>query len=150
MNKYANAFTEVYKILNCLNTEEFEKIPKKLITVIENNRNINYKYIVNDNTDLTQQEMLSETKAILFNIFVNYLSTPEQKEKINQIKYMNYERIEKQKREKYKTNIFEEKEVKNIENNEKEQNRNIMALIEVKKESFFIKILNRIRRLIRK
>ena len=38
--KYANAYTEVYKILECLEEEEYEKIPDEFLQVIEENRNL--------------------------------------------------------------------------------------------------------------
>ena len=37
--KYANAYTEVYEILSCLNNEEYLKIPEELIEVFEENKN---------------------------------------------------------------------------------------------------------------
>lgn len=52
MSNRANAYTEVYTILQDLNTEEYNKIPPEII------------------------------KAILFNLFRDYLATSEQKEKI--------------------------------------------------------------------
>ena len=81
MNNYNNAFTEVYEILNCLDEEEVNKIPEEVRNVIEKNRNLDYNYEVNYDEDLSNQPMLTETKAILFNLFRDYLSTAEQKEK---------------------------------------------------------------------
>ena len=82
--KYANAYTEVYEILNCLDEEEYSKIPEELLEVFEENRNLDYEYEVNEEQDLLKQPMLKETKAILLNIFRDYLATPEQKQKIKQ------------------------------------------------------------------
>ena len=67
--KYANAYTEVYEILSCLNNGEYKKIPEELIEVFEENRNLEYEYEINDEQDLSKQPMLKETKAILLNIF---------------------------------------------------------------------------------
>ena len=50
--KYANAYTEVYEILSCLNNEEYLKIPEELIEVFEENRNLEYEYEINDEQDL--------------------------------------------------------------------------------------------------
>ena len=80
--KYANAYTEVYEILNCLDKDEYNKIPVELIEVFEENRNLDYEYEINQEQDLTKQPMLIETKAILLNIFRDYLATPEQNKKI--------------------------------------------------------------------
>ena len=111
--KYANAYTEVYEILSCLNEEEYSKIPEELIEVFEENRNLDYEYDLNEEQDLIKQPMLKETKAILLNIFRDYLATSEQSQKIKQWMQADREYLEKQKREKYNTNIFENKVKKN-------------------------------------
>ena len=80
--KYANAYAEVYKILECLEEESYEKIPKEFLQAIEENRNLDYEYEVNEEQDLSKQPMLIETRAILLNIFRDYLATPEQSKKI--------------------------------------------------------------------
>ena len=85
MKDYSNAFTEVYEILNHLEKEAYDKIPTSLIKTIEENRNKEYEYILDEKVDLTEQPMLRETKAILFNIFRDYLCTPEKKEQIKRM-----------------------------------------------------------------
>jgi hypothetical protein len=147
--KYKDAFAEVYVILEYLDEEDYEKIPEELLKVIDKNRNKEYKYEMNDEFDLEKQPMLIETKAILFNIFRDYLSTPEQKEKIIKMQKEDMERINKKKSEEYektmaKKQIFELS--KDVEEGEKEQT----SLVEVKKESFWKKTLDKINRLIKK
>ena len=39
--KYKNAFTEVYEILETLDKEDYEKIPEELIEIIIKNKNTN-------------------------------------------------------------------------------------------------------------
>lgn len=138
MNNYNNAFTEVYEILNCLDEEEVNKIPEEVRNVIEKNRNLDYNYEVNYDEDLSNQPMLTETKAILFNLFRDYLSNPEQKQKI--LKMQQEERIENEqhKQEKYNKNIFEEK---------KETNKTEKLEITEYKESFINKAWNYIKKL---
>ena len=147
--KYKDAFAEVYVILEYLDEEDYKKIPEDLLKVIEKNRNKEYKYEMNDEFDLEKQPMLVETKAILFNIFRDYLSTPEQKEKIIRMQKEDMERIKKKKSEEYektmaKKQIFELS--KEVENGEKEQT----SLVEVKKESFWKKVLDKVNKLIKK
>ncbi len=144
--KYANAYTEVYEILNCLNKEEYLKIPKELIEVFEENRNLDYEYEVNEEQDLMKQPMLNETKAILLNIFRDYLATPEQSQKIKQWLQADREYLEKQKQEKYNINVFENKVNENQSNT---NNRNIQLLVEIKKQSIFKNIINRIKKILK-
>ena len=82
MNNRKNAFAEVYTILQELYEEEYNKIPLEVIKTIETNRNEDYEYEIDDELELKDQPMLPETKAILFNLFRDYLATPEQKAKI--------------------------------------------------------------------
>ena len=77
-----NAYQEAYTILQELNEEEYSKIPLEVIQALKENRNEEYNYEVDEDQELKYQPMLPETKAILFNIFRDYLATPEQKEKI--------------------------------------------------------------------
>lgn len=53
--------------------------------------------------------MLKETKAILLNIFSDYLATQEQSEKIKQWLQEDKEYLENKKHEKYNVNVFENK-----------------------------------------
>ena len=100
--KYANAYTEVYEILKRLNNEEYSKIPKDLISVFEEYRNVDYEYEVNTSEDLYKQPMLRETKAILLNIFKDYLATPEQRQKIDFWLVEDKQYLERKKKEEYK------------------------------------------------
>ena len=75
MTKYKNAYTEVYEIIEQLNEEEYNKIPSEVIKAIEENRNTEYEFELDEDIELKDQELLPETKAILFNLFRDYLST---------------------------------------------------------------------------
>ncbi len=138
MNNYNNAFTEVYEILNCLDEEEVNKIPEEVRNVIEKNRNLDYNYEVNYDENLSNQPMLTETKAILFNLFRDYLSTPEQKQKILRMQQEERIKNEQYKREKYNSNTFEGK---------KKANKTERLEIVEYKESFINKIWNCIKNL---
>ena len=140
--KYANAYTEVYEILSCLNNEEYLKIPEELIEVFEENRNLEYKYEINDEQDLSKQPMLKETKAILLNIFRDYLATTEQNQKINQWLQEDREYLEKQKQGKYNSNVFENN--KKYEKINNEESKTILP-IEIKKQSIFCRIINKLK-----
>ena len=87
MTKYKNAYTEVYEIIKQLDEEEYNKIPSEVIKAIEENRNTEYEFDLDEDIELKDQELLPETKAILFNLFRDYLSTAEQKEKIIKVKH---------------------------------------------------------------
>ena len=85
MNNYSNAYAVVFTILSYLNKEDYNKIDTKVLQTIETCRNKEYTFNFDVSKDVQDQNYLPETRAILFNIFRDYLATPKQKEKI--IKY---------------------------------------------------------------
>lgn len=139
MNNYNDACTEVYTILSCLDEIEYKKIPSEIIEAIKLNQNKDYNYQVED-IELKYQQMMPETKAILFNLFRDYLSTPQQKEKIINIQAEERRKNEIKKQEIYNKNIFEEKQ--HIDINKKQTQvikyeKNILKKIFNKIKSFF-------------
>ena len=75
---------------------------------------------MNADLDLKEQRMLPETKALLFNLFRDYLSLPEQKEKI--IRMQKEERIKNEEKKKIKYAQEDKKEEK-IKNEEKKEDK---------------------------
>ena len=162
MNNRENVYTEVYTILQELDEEEYNKIPPEVTQTIEANRNEDYEYELDEELELKDQPMLPETKAILFNLFRDYLATPEQKAKIIRMQNEARQKNELKKRQLYDVNVFA--------NKEKEQNDSVtqakqekllkkgaqdtqvtdknMQIIEYK-ENIFKKILDKIRNFFR-
>ena len=140
MSNRKNAYAEVYTILQELNEEEYNKIPPEVIKTIEANRNEDYEYELDDELELKDQPMLPETKAILFNLFRDYLATPEQKAKIIRMQNEARQKNELKKQQMYNTDIFANKPKKNLAENSNET----MQIVEYK-ESIFKRILNKIK-----
>lgn len=143
-SKYANAFTEVYEILNYLNKEDYKKISLDFINTIKENRNQDYIYKVTEKK-LKNQEMLPETKALLFNIFRDYLSTPEQKQKIMKWQLEDLKKLEEEKKKNYDIDVFKDK---NIKDSTIEKDK--IQLIEIKNQSLWKKIVDRIKKCFKK
>lgn len=138
MTKYKNAYTEVYEILEQLDEEEYNKIPSEVITAIRENRNTEYEFELDEELELKEQELLPETKAILFNLFRDYLSTAEQKEKIKKMQAEERRKNEQNKSEQYNSDLFaSKKKVQDIREEHTE-------LIEYK-ENILKRIFNKIR-----
>ena len=140
MSNRKNAYAEVYTILQELNEEEYNKIPPEVIKTIEANRNEEYEYELDDELDLKDQPMLPETKAILFNLFRDYLANPEQKTKIIRMQNEARQKNELKKQQMYNADIFANKPKKNLAENSNET----MQIVEYK-ESIFKRILNKIK-----
>lgn len=139
---YANAYKEVLVILDRLIKEDYNKIPKEYIEFLTANCNNDYEFYYDTSKTIEQQELLDDTKYILFGLFEKFGATDLQKEKIKAFRNKYYNQLEKEKSEKYNTyNIFNKK------NNENEEVSNNL-IIEVKKENLYQKIVNFIKRIL--
>ena len=99
---------------------------------MQSNRNKDYSYEVED-VELRYQKMLPETKAILFNLFRDYLATSEQKEKIIKMQTEERKKHEIEKQKIYNKNIFEDRQ-------HEKQNQVIRY-----EKNIFKKIINKVR-----
>ena len=140
MSNRKNAYTEVYTILEDLNEEEYNKIPPEVIETIKENRNEEYFFELDEDLTLKEQTMLPETKAILFNLFRDYLATQEQKEKIIKMQNEERQKNELKKQRQYNIDVFANKY-----NQNKTERIEEIQLVEYK-ENIFKKILNKIKR----
>mgnify|MGYP006921244511 FL=1 len=138
MSNRKNAYTEVYTILQELNEEEYNKIPPEVLKTIEANRNREYEYELDDELELKEQPMLPETKAILFNLFRDYLANSEQRAKIIRMQNEARQKNELKKQQIYHTDVFANRQKENLI----QPNNETMQVVEYK-ESIFKKIFNR-------
>ncbi len=145
MSNRKNAYTEVYTILQELNEEEYKKIPPEVIEAIRLNRNEEYEYELDEDLELKEQSMLPETKAILFNLFRDYLSTQEQKAKIISMQNAERQKNELKKQKQYNIDVFANKP--NIEQGEQNKDKSTEIHLTIYKENIFKRILNKIKKL---
>ena len=138
---YANAYKEVLIVISNLVKEDYEKIPKEYIKFLKENCNNEYEFIYDTSKSFNEQELLDDTKYILFGLFEKYGATEIQKAKINAYKINYRNQLEKQKIEKYNSNdIFKNEQGKNIEENV------IPTEMIVYKENIFKKLIIMIKR----
>lgn len=151
--EYARAYTEVIEILKYVPEEDVNKIPKEKLDFYKNNMDTEYDYKIDTTKEFESQEISDKTKAILANIFRDYWATPYQKERIEEKEKNDIKKIEEEKREKYNPdNIFKntnQKSVDKVIKEESETEKNDNLPIEVKKESFFKKLINFLKSLIK-
>ena len=141
IDRNACAYKEIYEILKIFPRELVNEIPKDKIDFFYQNMNYDYEYNISKET-FDGQTMLEETKAILTILFRDYWATPEQKEKLVNFTKNAQNVIDEENREKYNPdNLFKNRSINHMENVKQEQ-----ALVEYK-ESFFKRIINKIRNL---
>ena len=145
---YQQAFSEVNEILSYLSKENYNKIPKEVIDAIEENKDDDYVFFIDTTIPFEEQEILEESKAILFNIYKDYLSNDEIKDKI--IELQKEEQIVKESINSsniHLNDLFPKKPEKEIEVEVKTET----ALIQINNNNnIFIKILEKIKNIFKK
>ena len=99
-NTYAKAYTEVLEILKYFPEEEYKKIPIEKINFYKSNMDKDYKFTINPEIDLANQNISKEANAIIVSLYRDYYATEEQKVKINEILDLNQKKEELEKRKK--------------------------------------------------
>lgn len=82
----ANAYTEILKVLENLSYEEYSKIPENVIEFFKDNCNNRYIFFYKPDKSLDEQDLLYETKLIMFTLFELYGTTPEEKIQISRLR----------------------------------------------------------------
>lgn len=140
-DNYPKAYKEVIEILNYVPKESVDKIPKTMIDTLKTKMDKEYDFTVDVNKSFEEQDILEETKAIFANIFRDYWTTPYQKERIEAKEKYDRQKLEEEKMKKYNPeDIFKKKQQINESKTVENYNENLP--MEVKKDSFYIKIIN--------
>lgn len=134
------ALAELHVIIMKMNPELQQKIPMDVKRNISANMDKSHFYE-------TDMEMLPETKALLSVIISKYLADSKDKQKFKQLDSLYREKKEEQKSLKYNSkDIFEKEFSKNSEKFKINSESNIVLY----KQTFFTKIKNRIKKLLKK
>lgn len=113
-NVYSKAYTEVLEIINHFSENEYKKYQEKKLIFMKKN-------------------------AILVSLFRDYFATDRQKEILKNLLQQNQEKIEVEKYQKYNpNNIFNNKIYRDESNHLKEE----LALVDIKKQAWYRKILD--------
>mgnify|MGYP007094172873 FL=1 len=142
-NSYAKAYTEVLEIINHFSEDEYKKIPKEKIDFFEKYKDREYDFKINPNIVLAEQNISRKANAILVSLFRDYFATAKQKEILKNLLQQNQEKLEKEKYLKYnQDNIFNKSYDNNINDSKDE-----VALVEIKNEVWYRKIVNFFKRI---
>ena len=123
---YANAYKEVLIILDNLIKEDYDKIPKEYIEFLKSNCNNEYEFYYDNSKTFEEQELLDDTKYILFGLLEKFGATEIQKEKIKNFKDNYYRKIEEEKREQYNPDDIFKKVNTNIKTTNIKMIKNLM------------------------
>ena len=141
------AYAEVDGILENLDDEYINKVPKKVRDFFKEEKYNDYTVKIDMNKPLYEQDLQDETISLLTLLELNYwCESEEEKNEILRELEQNDRIKEKELREKYNTdNIFKNKSTINLDKN-KEQ----IALVEYKESNIIQRILDKIKSLFRR
>ena len=139
----SKAYTEVFCIINLMTDEMKTKIPEKIMKNIQERMDINYEFYIYEE-DIEDAELLEDTEKILSVLYIDYLSTDEERKII-----LNKERILLNFKNNTENKTVEIKDVfsKNKISEHDDIVSNTKELINAKKENWYSKIFNFIKRI---
>ncbi len=144
--EFQKAYVELYEIIKVLPNEEQKKIPKLFLKNLKNNMDKEYKFILNKDGDILNQNYRIETKALFIELYEKYLVPKEDWDFWNKYDKICDNMIEEEKRIKYDTeNIFKNRK---LEREDSIANNNLP--IEIKDKNIFIKFLNFMKRILKR
>lgn len=131
----------MYEIINHMEKEIRLKIPSQFVNFIEGNRDVNYKLNIDFTKSINQQNLLKETRTILSLIYRDYLCDANKKKELLEMDKKEIEKQEELNREKYKIDYKGNKRKYNQET----ETENAGYLVEVVKEKWYMKLVNKIK-----
>ena len=138
------AFSEVDTILEYTSDEIRNKIPSKFKKLIKSNKDINYRFIIDEQKSLNEQKLLVETREILALIYRDYLCSEDERSELIKVNNQKLEEIN----QKYDIqNIFEQRKNQASVNDEK--NKEILPVVS-NEEKWYKKIFYFIKRLFKR
>lgn len=145
---YSEAAVEVLDILEHTKKEDVNKIPKKFIEFLENNKSKTYISNLDHTKTIKEMNLKPKTQALLGLIYLKYWANEEEKIEFRKKAQVNEINYQKELNEKYNPdNLFKNKNAVNIEKNETIQQT---SLVEIKKETIMQKIISKIKEMFKK
>lgn len=144
---YSEAAVEALDILKHTRKEDVNKIPKKFIEFLENNKSKTYIANLDHTKTIKEMELKPKTQALLGLIYLKYWANEEEKLEFRKKARENEFNYQKELNEKYNPdNLFKNKEKIIVS----DDNKTNMTLQKVKKETFIQRIIQKIKEIFRR
>lgn len=140
--EYSNSLYQINEIIKYMIPNLKARIPKKIVSYFENNKSKDYNWKIDKTIPLEKQNLLPTTKEILTVLYKDYICDDLEKIKLEKNLSNNEIKYQEELKEKYNSdNIFKNKAKENIDTITKNENISVVAY----KETFFSKIINKIK-----
>lgn len=144
---YKVACTEVLEVLNYVSREDYNKVPKDVIHTLEKNKKEDMTFLYNPWKDINEQEISKTGRIMLASFFRDYWATEKQRNRIKNFQNNKRNQIEKEKKQKYDSDIFKNK--LNSSSKVEPEQIETTQLVEYK-ENFLIKFKNLIKKIFKR
>ena len=142
---HSKSFTELVETLDQFSEEELSIFPKNLISNFKKNKDPNYIWEFDKSKKVKDQNYMTETKALIVNLYKKYLCPESEKEKWKKYDSICDSLIEEEKRNKYNPDKIFTPRLENIISTENVDNSSEnVSLTKVKEESILKKIFGKI------
>ena len=143
MDNSSLAYSEVCTILNMLEDEYKERVPKNVMDFFEEERDKEYNPIIDVNIPLEKQNLKRKTLVLLAILNLNYWCENEEEKQSFLDELDKNEEEKKELEEKYNPdNLFKKKQDESTENN--------LQIIEYKKPNFIQILLTKIKKIFKR
>lgn len=139
MENINQAFSEVYDIINHLDTKLYNRIPRGFIEMIKANKDNTYQPKIDYNISINRQKLLKDTRTILSLIYRDYICSDEKRE---ELKYNDIMELKKEQEE----NAIEFNYDDIFKKKKQDASINLNTEIVEYKENIFKKIINFIKK----
>lgn len=138
-------YAELSEILKMMEPKEVNKIPKKLLEVIEKEKSNTYIPNYSSKIELNSQNIKKETLAMLALLYINYWCEDENEKK-------EYLKLIEENEKKYRQQIREKTDIKYITRTQKIEKNNVpeQELAVVKNKSFIKNVIEKIKSFLKK
>ena len=138
-------YAELSEILKMMEPEEVNKIPKKLLEVIEKEKSNTYIPNYDSKIELNSQSIKKETLAMLALLYINYWCEDENEKK-------EYLKLIEKNEQKYQQQIREKTDIKYITRTQKIEKNNVpeQELAVVKNKRFIKNVIEKIKSFLKK
>lgn len=128
-------YKDTYTIIKMMDKDMQNKISSKFVEFLKENQDENYISCIDSKKPLKKQELREEIKLMLSLIYINYLCSKEEEEKI--------EREEKIRIEEYNKSLYDNM----FKRKKYEDNTEVTDLVVIKEKNIIEKIIDKIRQI---
>lgn len=141
-NQDKQAFSDLSIIIKMMPQDMKQKISSNFINLIEHHKDNNYISHINPNIPIREQELSDTTKALLALIYRDYLCSKEERNILIIEENKKLKKIENENRIKYEINFEKRNKTSKVVDT-------CTDLIEYKKETFFTKIITKLKKILK-